>query len=146
MSAESAKPSAAWSVVDDGISGGRMKPCSLVVLEKDARIARGLVSSLHRHIQSIRVTNSCTALHDEIAKRRAQMAVVDIEQACLEEISKLHQEYPHLMIVCTHRLADDAMWVEALRAGASDLCGAFDLRSIVSSVLGLMRHSQAAAA
>jgi DNA-binding NtrC family response regulator len=123
-----------------------MKPCSLVVLENDARIARSLVSSLHRHIQSIHVTNSCTALHHEIANRRAHVAVVDIEQACLEEISKLHQEYPHLVIVCTHRLADDGMWVEALRAGASDLCGAFDLRSIVSSVLGLMRHSQAAAA
>ena len=123
-----------------------MKPCSLVVLEKDARIARALVLSLHRHVQSISVTNSCTALHDEIAKRRAQLAVVDLEQACLEEINKVHHEYPQLAIVCTHRLADDGMWLEALRAGASDLCGARDLRSIVCSVLGQMQPSQIAAA
>ena len=123
-----------------------MQPCSLVVLEKDARIARALVLSLHRHVQSIVVTDSCTALEDEIAKRRAQLAVVDLEQACLDDINKLHQEYPHLAIVCTHRLADDGMWLDALRAGASDLCQACDVRSIVCSVLGQVQPSQKAAA
>ncbi len=50
------------------------------------------------------------------------LAIIDVENAGFEEIHKLHLEFPHLSIVCTHRLADDAMWAEALSAGASDLC------------------------
>jgi DNA-binding response OmpR family regulator len=123
-----------------------MKPCSVVLLEQDARIARALVLSLQNHFDTIRVATSCVDLREEVAKQRATLVILDIESACFGEIQKLREEFPHLAIVCTHRLADEQMWADVLDAGASDLCGAFDLASIVRSAVGQMQHVQSAAA
>jgi hypothetical protein len=55
----------------------------------------------------------------------------------------LHQEFPGLSIVCTHRLADDELWAEALSRGASDVCPPRQ-DEVVRSVMRERAHRSAA--
>jgi hypothetical protein len=87
--------------------------------------------SLHYH--SVHVAGSAGELRTTIARYRADVAVIDVEASCLDEVTRLHREFPGLSIVCTHRVADEEMWTAALNAGASDMCPAFDTRGIVQS-------------
>jgi DNA-binding NarL/FixJ family response regulator len=68
-----------------------------------------------------------------IPQRRADVAILDIEHSCLEEVAKLHRQFPSVSILCTHRVADEEMWAAALNAGASDMCPAFDTEGILMS-------------
>ena len=87
--------------------------------------------SLHYH--SVHVAASADDLRTAIARHRADVAVVDVEVSCLDEVTRLHREFPGVSIVCTHRVADEEMWTAALNAGASDMCPAFDMQGIVQS-------------
>ena len=51
------------------------------------------------------------------------------------EVERLHHEFPSLRIVCTHRLADDKLWTEALNQGASDMCEPRNTEDILRSVM-----------
>ena len=61
----------------------------------------------------------------------ADVAIVDLELAALSEVQQLKREFAATTIVCTHRLADETMWANALAAGAADCCYASDVRAIV---------------
>jgi DNA-binding NarL/FixJ family response regulator len=66
-----------------------------------------------------------------IPRHRADVAIVDLELAALSEVQNLKREFAGTTIVCTHRLADEKMWTDALAAGASDCCYSSDVRAIV---------------
>jgi DNA-binding NarL/FixJ family response regulator len=123
-----------------------MRPSSVVVLEQDASIAGVLVPSLKNHFETVRVANSPSDLRDEVAKRRATLVVLDLENAGLAEIRQLREDFPQTSIVCTHRLADEQMWAEVLAAGAADLCDASDFGSIIRSAVIQSKSVQSAAA
>ena len=123
-----------------------MKPFSVVLLEEDALVALGLVRLLQNQFDAIKVETSCANLRADVAKQRTALAIIDVESAGFEEIHKLHQEFPEMAILCTHRLADEEMWVRALDAGASDLCDSFDLASIVRSAMGEIENARSLAA
>ena len=123
-----------------------MNSSSVVLLEKDPRVALSLVRLLQNQFDVIRIETSCDSLREDIVKQRASLAIIDVENAGFEEIHRLHLEFPHVSILCTHRLADEAMWAEALSAGASDLCDTFDLASIVRSAVGEMQQVRSAVA
>src|SRR5438034_652556 len=79
-------------------------------------------------------------------KLQADVAIVDIERASISDVHRLSSEFPGVGIVCTHRLADEEMWTEALSAGAADICPSNDTRSIITAAkrsAGMM-HSAAA--
>jgi hypothetical protein len=83
----------------------------------------------------------------DIARYRAEVAVLDVEAASLMEVARLHCEYPGVSIVCTHRVADEEMWTAALTAGASDMCPSCDTQGIATSAerSASFLHSQATA-
>jgi hypothetical protein len=72
--------------------------------------------------------------------------VLDLENSCLEEVERLHEEFPALSIVCTHRLADEELWTAALSEGAADICESGNTDDIVRSVLCEQRRALTAAA
>ena len=74
-------------------------------------------------------------LREIIVRNRIELVILDLEMATMSEIARLHREFTGVCIVCTHRLADEEMWTAALNAGASDVCPAFDTRTIVSAAL-----------
>jgi hypothetical protein len=60
----------------------------------------------------------------------------------MKEVAALHREFG-LDVVCTHRVADEKMWVEAVNAGAVDVCYPNDANAI-SGALCVNQQSAAA--
>jgi DNA-binding NtrC family response regulator len=124
-----------------------MQALTILVFQRDPRLAQALASTLSIHYHSVHVVDSMDDLRAATARHRADVAVLDIEQSCLAEVARLHREFPGLSIVCTHRIADEEMWAAALDAGASDMCPAFDAQGILQSAErnAAIQHSQHAA-
>ena len=118
---------------------------SVVVLEKDPRVARSLAGGLRPHF-SVHVIRSREELRDDVAKNHPEAVVVDIEFWRLTDVESLHRDFPLLPIVCTHRVPDEEMWMAALEAGACDVCPSDDMATLLSSVLRSMSLSRSAAA
>ena len=124
-----------------------MQALTILVFQRDARLAQALASTLCLHYHSVHVADSMEELRSAIARHRADVAILDIEQSCLADVARLHREFPRLSIVCTHRVADEEMWTAALDAGASDMCPAFDAHGILQSAerYAALAHSNRAA-
>ena len=104
---------------------------NVVVAQGDPGSAESLAASLQNHFRIVAVARGVNEIRAAIPKHRADVVVVDMEMASLAEIDGLRQEFPQVEIVCTHRLADDRLWTQALAAGAADCCHPSDIRSIV---------------
>jgi len=110
----------------------------------DRDLAHTLRGSLQQHFQFIVVAASFDEARAAIPRYRPLVLIVDVELAPLSEIERLRREYSGMNVVCTHRLADDDLWTDAVNAGASDVCRSSDLAGIVRAALG--GHSARAAA
>jgi len=123
-----------------------MKPLSIVVAQSNAKAAESLARSLHNHFRVVNVVRNVNELRHSIPRHRADVAVVDLELAALSEVRDLLKEFGATTVVCTHRLADEKMWTEALAIGAADCCNASDVRAIVMAATSIkpMSHAHAA--
>jgi DNA-binding NarL/FixJ family response regulator len=108
---------------------------SVVVLENDSRRAQSLAGGLSSYFNSIHLTRSGDELRERVAGNRPEVVILDIENSRLTEVRNLHQEFPSLPIVCTHRIPDEQLWIAAMEAGASDVCPADDVQNVLTSVL-----------
>jgi DNA-binding NarL/FixJ family response regulator len=123
-----------------------MKPLSVVVAQSNAKAAEFLVDSLFKHFRQVNRVSNLNELRHSIPKHRADVAVVDLELADLNQVQRLKDEFAGTTFVCTHRLADEKMWAEALAIGASDCCHTSDVRAIVLAATQTkpMSHAHAA--
>jgi DNA-binding NarL/FixJ family response regulator len=110
-----------------------MQSASLVLLQSDPRIVLSLVASLRSSFHSVQPVKSVDELWANIAKHQAEVAILDMEIASISDVERLAHEFPAVCLVCTHRLADEAMWAAAMNAGAADICLSNDLTGIVSA-------------
>jgi DNA-binding NarL/FixJ family response regulator len=118
---------------------------SVVLLENDPGVARSLAGGLRPHF-SVHVTSSREKMWEDVARERPEAVVLNIEYWRLTDVESLHQDFPTLPIVCTHRIPDEEMWMAALAAGASDVCPADDVGNVLTSVLRSTALSRGAAA
>ena len=119
---------------------------SVVVLESDPKTAQSLAGGLRSHFHSVYLTCSRDELRAQLTQNLPEVVVLDIESSRLTDVASLHDEFPALPIVCTHRVPDEEMWMAALQAGASDVCAASDVDNVLTSVLRsvtVARHSSA---
>ena len=123
-----------------------MKPLSVVVAQSNSQTAEMLEKSLYNHFRVVHLAGDVDALRLAIPRYRADVAIVDLELAALNEVQQLKQDFASTTIVCTHRLADETMWANALAAGATDCCYASDVRAIVlaASNTKSLTHAHAA--
>jgi two-component system, OmpR family, KDP operon response regulator KdpE len=119
---------------------------SVVVLESDPGVARSLAAQLSAHFHAIHFTHSGDELRERVAKSRPEVVVLDMEYSRLTDVRRLHHDFPLLPIVCTHRIPDEQLWIEALDAGASDVCRSDDVQNVLTSVLRSVAIAQTAAA
>ncbi len=112
-----------------------MKSISVIIAQSDPRTAEVLAASLYPHFPSIQIARDVEELRRAIPKHRAELAIVDLELASLQEVCDLHREFETTTIVCNHRLADEDMWTSTLEAGAVDCCLSEDVKGIVESAL-----------
>ena len=108
-----------------------MKPLTVVVAHRDPQSAEALAASLQSHFKAVHVVHDFAEACQSVPKHRADLLVIDLELASLPEVERLRREMPATAVVCTHRLADEALWAKALAAGAVDCCHSSDIRSIV---------------
>jgi len=113
-----------------------MKSLKVVLLQGDARVAQSLASALSQNFSSVQQVQSLGELRNRIVKNRAEVAILDIEATPLSEVEHLAQDFSGVCIVCTHRVADEEMWAQALRAGAVDVCQANDVPGVVRAAVG----------
>jgi DNA-binding NtrC family response regulator len=122
-----------------------MEPLNIVLYQHDAGIAHALAANLSRHFPSVHLTCSREEIRPAIARYRAEVLILDVEKSGSGELERLHQEFPGLCIVCTHRLADEELWAEALKQGAADMCLPWNTDDVVRSVMRERAHRAAAA-
>jgi DNA-binding NarL/FixJ family response regulator len=119
---------------------------SVVVLQKDPAIAQSLAAGLRSLFQSVHVAGSDRELRDLVAQNLPEVAVLDVEGLQFADVEKLHQDFPSLSILCTHRVPDEEMWMAALEAGAVDVCPSYDVEAILASILRSVALAQGTAA
>lgn len=118
---------------------------SVVVLETDPKLAQSLARGLRSHF-SVHLTRSREELRERLANNHPEAVVLNMEYSRLADVESLHQDFPAVPIVCTHRVPDEEMWMAALEAGASDVCPVDDVANVLSSVRRSMGLSHKAAA
>ncbi len=119
---------------------------SVVVLESDPSVARTLAGKLSSHFHSVHMAHSSGELRERIAKNRPEVVIVDMEYSRLTDVRSLHDDFPSLPIVCTHRIPDEQLWVDAMEAGASDVCRADEVQNVLTSVLRSVALAKSAVA
>lgn len=119
---------------------------SVVILERDPKVAQCLAWGLCPHFQTVHFVNSRDELRERLTREDPKALVLDIEFERLSDVELLHRDFPHLPIVCTHRIPDEEMWMAALEAGASDVCPTDDIDNVLTSVLRSVALAQTAAA
>jgi len=119
---------------------------SVVVLETDPKVAKSLTHKLSSHFHAVHLTRSGDELRERVARTRPEVVIVDMEDSRLTDVRTLHQDFPSLPIVCTHRIPDEQLWVAALEAGASDVCQSNDVQNVLTVALRSMAVAKIAAA
>lgn len=119
---------------------------SVVVFESDSHVAQSLAGGLSSHFHSVQMTRSGAELRERVARNRPAVVILDIEHSRLSDVQTLHDDFPSLPIVCTHRVPDEELWVAAMEAGASDVCPSDDVQNVLSSALRSVAGARSAAA
>jgi chemotaxis response regulator CheB len=112
-----------------------MQPLSVVLLQPDSARARELIEDLAKSFPMVYVTGSEKLLRTRIAQHHPTVVILDLEMFSTSSVEHLSRDFPGMPILCTHRLADDAMWTAALGAGATDIYPADDVSGIVKSAV-----------
>jgi DNA-binding response OmpR family regulator len=119
---------------------------SAIVLENDSRVGKSLAGGLSSHFHSVQLTRSRDELRERVAKNRPAIVILDMECSRLSDVRNLHQDFPSVPIVCAHRIPDEKLWIDAIEAGASDVCAVGDAQSVLSSALRSLAMTRSAAA
>ena len=119
---------------------------SVVVFQTDPRVAQSLAGKLSLRFHAVHLTRTGDEVRERVAKNRPEAVVLDMEQSRLIDVRRLHNDFPSLPIVCTHRLPDEQLWIAALEAGASDVCQSNDVQDVLTSVLRSVAVAKSAAA
>ena len=112
---------------------------NIVILQNDPARARNLQASVGPLSAGVFTVSSVAELCNVASKSRIRVGILDLDVVTFQEVSALRKQLG-IEIVCTHRAPDDAMWTEALSAGAFDCCCDEDAPSICRAI----RQSMAA--
>jgi len=119
---------------------------SVVLLQRDPSLAQSLAAGLRSKFQSVHMAGSRDELRAKVTENVPEVAVLDVESSRLADVERLHRDFPSLLIVCTHRIPDEEMWMAALEAGAVDVCPVDDVQAVLDSALRNVALAQRAAA
>jgi DNA-binding response OmpR family regulator len=125
-----------------------MQYLSILIAQADGRAGALLAANLQTHFREIRVARGLNELREKLFQNKEPYAVVvDLELVNFRELREICESYRNTAVICTHRLADEEMWVAALAAGAADCCAPNDIAGILRAASGThLRRSVAKAA
>jgi hypothetical protein len=102
---------------------------AIVILQNDPARADDLVSQVKSVSEAVFIVQSLPELQALVTQFPIQIGVLDLGLVTLQEVIRLRRQLG-MEIVCTHRTPDEAMWTEALDAGALDCCFDDDIPAI----------------
>lgn len=112
---------------------------NVVILQNDPARAKNLEASVRPLSAGVFTVRSIAELRKLASKSFIQVGILDLDVVSFQDIATLRKQLG-IEIVCTHRAPDDAMWTQALCAGAFDCCCDQDAPSICRAI----RQSMAA--
>ena len=110
-----------------------MLSLNVVLAQKDPQTASTLANNLRGQCRAVTLSEK-EQLRQTLMKARANVAVVDLEMFELREIAEICSEFRNVSVVCTHRIADENIWTNAMDAGAADCCLPSDVNGILFAV------------
>jgi DNA-binding NtrC family response regulator len=119
-----------------------MAQMNVVIVQSDPQHAQSLAAILGSKSCNVSVAGTIDELRRAVKKHNVQAVVVDLDVVSMKDVTALTREHG-LEVVCTHRVADEKMWVDAVNAGAVDVCYPTDANCIS---LALCVNQQSAAA
>jgi DNA-binding response OmpR family regulator len=125
-----------------------MQSLSVLIAQVDNAVGELLATHLRTHFREIRVVCSLNELQEKFFRSEEPYAlVVDLELVNFQELHEICGWCRKTAVICTHRLADEEMWVAALAAGADDCCAPDDIAGILRAASGkhLLRSTAKAA-
>jgi hypothetical protein len=102
---------------------------AIVILQNDSARAEDLGSKVRSVSETVFIVHSMPELQTLVAQFPIQIGVLDLGLVTLQDVIGLRRQLG-MEIVCTHRTPDDAMWTEAMDAGALDCCFDDDVPAI----------------
>jgi len=108
-----------------------MRPINVVLAYRDPVIPERFVGLISKQFHNFATAHNAGEVRAAVARLGAGLAIVDLELIHFPELGELCHDFPTTAFVCTHRLADDAMWSQSLAVGAVDCCLAGDLPKIL---------------
>jgi hypothetical protein len=108
-----------------------MRPIDVVLAYREPVVPERLVQSISKQFHNSATAHNAGEVRTAVARLGAGLAIVDLELIHFPELGELCRDFPATAFVCTHRLADDAMWLQSLAMGAVDCCLAGDLPKIL---------------
>ena len=118
---------------------------SLLVVAHDSHSLTQLASMLGQQFSTVLSAASLDQANVVIHQQRPDFVVADLETLGTREISSLTRQL-NLPVICTHRVPDEEMWMEAPQAGALDVCCDSDPASILLAVRRHFKDCHGAAA
>jgi DNA-binding NarL/FixJ family response regulator len=94
-----------------------------------------MAATLSKSFSSIDAIHSIDKLQKSMTEHRPAVVIIDLEMVSMNDVKRLCSDFSDVKVICTHRLADDEMWTQALSAGAVDVCPSFDIGGIANSAL-----------
>jgi DNA-binding NtrC family response regulator len=119
-----------------------MAQMNVVIVQSDPQHAESLAVALGSKLCNVSVAASLDELRHAVDKQRIHAVVVDLDMVSMKEVAALRREYG-IEVICTHRVADEKMWVDAVNAGAIDVCYPTDTYAIFGA-LSVNQRSAAA--
>jgi hypothetical protein len=103
----------------------------VIVAQSDCVVAEHLAAQLHTYFRNVSVARDLDEIRHIIYRHGANVVVVDLDLADLNEVRGLTNEFHSVAFICTHRVPDEELWNDTLQAGAIDCCANDDVNSIV---------------
>lgn len=110
-----------------------MPPVQVVIANPAEAFPKFPLNSSYQEFQNLTTVHATAEVREIVPRLRAQLAIVDLEVVTFAELAELSREFPATAFVCVHRVADDAMWMKSLAAGAVDCCLSSDLPRILEN-------------
>lgn len=111
-----------------------MQQLPVLIAQADPKLGSEFAARLQTHFHDIHVLKGLRELRGSLAQHKPCALIVDLELINVEELREICRSCPETLVVSTHRIADEAMWLASLAAGAVDCCGTTDFTSMLRAL------------
>jgi DNA-binding response OmpR family regulator len=111
-----------------------MQSLSVFIAQADPKLGSDFAAKLQTHFHDIQVLKGLPELRGTLTRQKPYALIIDLELVGMEELREICASCPETVVVSTHRVADEEMWVASLAAGAADCCRAADYVSLLRAI------------